>query len=141
MFQTPKVLVLLSDEKERHALEALLHNHALLVHAKDLPEMKSYLQKNSIDVLFCGWSYYSKNWSAVLDEVRQYHPNMPVIVLSRQGGEREWLEVLESGGFDLLAWPSPKSTLLAVVEQAVASHDARKLDGFLSSLSENRLAI
>ena len=132
MIRTPKVLLLISDEAERREVEAILDPHALTVHARNIPEMKSYLQNDAVDVLFCAWPFYRTNWRGVLDEVWNQYPDLPVIVLSPNGGEREWIEVLDSGAFDLLAWPLLGPTVLAVVEQATASYEARREHGFVA---------
>jgi FixJ family two-component response regulator len=51
--------------------------------------------------------------------------DLPVIFLSRTAGEKEWMEVFESGGFDLLASPYNKSQTLAALGQAVETHQER----------------
>jgi len=140
MIRQPKVLLLTSDHQERRELEEILENHALLACASDLLELKSHLQEGSVDVVFCSWPFYLGSWNGILREVQDQHPDLPVIVLSPSGGEREWMEVMESGVFDLLTWPSPRPWVLAAVEQAAESHDARKLGRFLGELAAQQLA-
>ncbi|OFW12908.1 MAG: hypothetical protein A3H27_07825 [Acidobacteria bacterium RIFCSPLOWO2_02_FULL_59_13] len=127
MLMTPKVLLLTNDDTEAFSLLEILGNYAFLVHARDISEVKSRLEENSCDVLLCAWSFYQPNWDGALQEVRERDPDLPVIVLSRTGGEREWIEVIEAGAFDLLAVPWQESTFRAVVGQAVVSHDARRV--------------
>ena len=52
-------------------------------------------------------------------------PDLPVVVFSATGGEQEWVRVLEAGAFDLLVAPYQKQTVIAILEQAVATYQAR----------------
>lgn len=122
----PKVLLLTSDEEEASILLKILGNYALLVRAKNLSEMSRRLEEEGCDLLLCAWVFYRSFWNGALQEVRERYPDLPVVILSRTGGEREWLEVLEAGAFDLLGIPCQKSALLSVIEQAVVSHETRK---------------
>jgi DNA-binding NtrC family response regulator len=81
-----------------------------------------------------GWSFHKGTWNDALEQVRQRSPNLPVIVFCRSGGEQEWVEVLEAGGFDLLVPPYQKDTVLPVLEHAVVSHDARRCRQVLSQM-------
>ena len=126
MLCTLKVLVLTGDEEEACHLQEILGNYAFLVHAKDVAEVAFRLEEESCDVLFCAWAFYRDFWNGALQGMRDRYPDLPVVVLSRTGSEREWLEVLEAGAFDLLAFPCQKTALLGVVEQAADSHEARR---------------
>jgi DNA-binding NtrC family response regulator len=127
MLQAPTALLLTSDPGNRKHLNELLNNHAVLIHTGNLRDMRSRMHDSRADLLLCDWSFYAGCWREIQDSVQQYAPELPVIVLSRNGGEREWISALESGAFDLLAWPSSQTTLLAAVEQARASYQARIL--------------
>ncbi|MBI4458547.1 MAG: hypothetical protein HY648_00635 [Acidobacteria bacterium] len=123
----PNVLLLTEDEKEACSLQEVLGDYARLVHARGLLELESRLEEGPCDVLICAWSFYAGFWNGALQEIRQRYPDLPVVILSRTGGEREWVEVLRTGAFDLLAFPWREPTVLAVIEQAVVSHKGRKL--------------
>ena len=127
MPDTPKVLFIRSDELDSSVLEGILREHVMLHRAADLLELKSHLEAGSYDVVFCGWSNPSGTWIDALEHVLQRYPDLPVVIFSRTAGEREWVEVLEAGAFDLLAAPYQKAEVLAVLEQAVASYAARRL--------------
>ena len=49
------------------------------------------------------------------------------IVVSRCGGEKEWVEVLDAGCFDLVCAPFSARQVLYVVEHAVADYEAQAL--------------
>ena len=125
MLQPPKVLLLICDEAEKGILQEILSPYAEMTSVCDTREMEEVLNASSYDVLFCAWSLCSGGWNEALEEVRQRHPYLPVIILSRTADERRWLQVLEAGAFDLLAPPYYERAVLSVLEHAVASHDAR----------------
>ena len=92
--------------------------------ARNLGELGTLLETGQYDALFCDWSFYSGAWNEVLQEVRERYPDLPVIILSRTAAEREWLEVMDAGAFDLLAPPYLEHNLLAALEQVTASRPA-----------------
>jgi two-component system OmpR family response regulator len=137
----PVALLLTIDPNEKnHVSELLNNNHTVLTHARDLPDMRSRLQDHRPDLLLCDWPYYADCWREVCEAVEKHAPGLPVIVLSRNGGEREWVDALASGAFDLLTWPSPQSTILAAVEHAKASYEARMLFAVLNAVDDIPMA-
>jgi len=138
MLRYPKVLLLSNDETETAVLEHLLGEHAALTAVHQLSELVSLLEEGKYDALFCAWSLDAGTWTNALEEVRKFHPELPVIILSSSPEEREWMRVLEAGAFDLLVPPYEERPLLAVLEQASASRDALTSRGF-SALSEATL--
>lgn len=127
MLTQPKVLMLSSEAAESSALYQLLSEHVILQSVKDLPGLVTALESHDYDAILCGWSFHQGCWNHALEWVQQWRPELPVIIFSGQAGEREWLEVLEAGGFDLLNAPYMKSTVLPTLEHAVISYEARRL--------------
>ena len=125
MMAYPRVLLLTTDEPEAAQLNALLSEYVTLARAHDLRELGTLLETGQYDALFCDWSFYSVAWDEVLQEVRERYPDLPVIILSRTVAERQWLEVMDAGAFDLLAPPYREHNLLAALQQATASRKAR----------------
>jgi DNA-binding NtrC family response regulator len=126
----PKLLLLTADENEACTLKTILGDFAHLVHARNLWEMRSRMEEDCWDVFFCAWTFYWGFWDGALQEFRERYPDLPVVVISRTGGEQEWLEVLEAGAFDLIGLPCQTPTLMGVVEQAIVSHEAQKAQKF-----------
>jgi DNA-binding NtrC family response regulator len=133
MLSYAKVLMICSDEREKRTLEGVLNDHVILRTVADLGELQSVLEGGSYDALLCGWSFHRGTWNDALKQVQERCPDLPVIIFSGVGGEREWLQVLEAGGFDLLVAPFIRRTVLPVLEQAVYSHDARRLHGVIET--------
>lgn len=125
MLAYPNVLLLAGDEREAMHLQQLLSPYARLTCAPTLAALGQLLKNGAYDALFCAEPPRPETWNEVIREVHKHHPDLPVIILSRTGAEREWREVLEAGAFDLLAPPYQERTLVAVLEQAVASRQAR----------------
>ena len=124
--QHPKVLLLSTDETESTSMQQTLSEHVVLRKVGNLLEFESELKGTNYDAVLCGWSFHKGTWNDALQQVRKRKPDLPVIIFCRSGGEQEWVEVLEAGGFDLLVSPYQKNTVLPVLEHAVASHDARQ---------------
>lgn len=127
MFERPKVLLLSSEDEERKTWEQILSEHVTVKSVLDLPELQAALESETYNALFCGWSFHLGDWNLALKKASQQYPDLPVIIFSRTGGEAEWVKVVEAGAFDLLVAPYQKRTVLPVLEQAVASNEARHL--------------
>ena len=119
MLRVPKVLLLMCDADERATLQKVLEPHAELTCVFTPQEMAEQLERASYDALFCARSICMGSWREVLEEVGQFYPHLPAIIVSRTADDREWLEVLQAGGFDLLGPPYHERMLLSVLEQAV----------------------
>jgi len=124
VFRVPKVLVLMCDADERAILQNVLELHTDPTCVCTPQEMSEQLERASYDALFCARSLFMGIWREVLEEVRQFYPHLPVIIVSRTADEREWLEILEAGAFDLLTPPYHQRALLYVLAHAMVSHDA-----------------
>ena len=90
-----------------------------------LAELQALLAEGSCDALFCTWLLHDGTWKDVLRLVQANCLAVPVIVFSRTGSEKEWVEVLEAGAFDLLVAPYQKVAIAAVLDEAIASSEAR----------------
>ena len=126
MFRRPKVLLLTVNDEQAGNVQDALENHVLLTRIATIAEMKSSLGEADYDAVFCAWAFYQSDWDGPLREVRECYPDLPMIILSCSGEEQEWTEIIEAGAFDLLVLPTPSPLALAVIEQAVASYEARK---------------
>ena len=135
MLPVPKVLLLVSDAGEQAVLQQTLAPHATLTWVSNPTELFRQLEQSSFDVVVCARTLSMGNWREVLEEVRQFNPNLPVIILSPTAREEEWEEALAAGAFDLLGPPYYEREPLFVVEHAVASYEARVRQSNALSLS------
>jgi DNA-binding NtrC family response regulator len=122
----PKVLLIRSAETESKVLEGVLREHVRLDTIASPQELEVALANGRYDAVFCGWSFHRGVRNAALKTMLQSSPDLPVVVFCGTGGEQEWIEVLDAGGFDLLVPPYQTSTVLPVLEHAVVSNKARR---------------
>jgi DNA-binding NtrC family response regulator len=125
MQEYPKVLVLGSAAEARFLTESLAR-FAVVTMVERVPDALALLDGADYDALFCAWEFADGNWRAVLEQLQRRKQEIPVIVFCHSGGESEWTEVLNAGGFDFLVPPYGSSQILALMEQAVASGHKRK---------------
>jgi DNA-binding NtrC family response regulator len=78
-------------------------------------------ETEAYDIVFCDWDCADGTWRDVLSKLKELHLQIPLVVLSRCGCEKEWVEVLEAGAFDFLVPPYTSAQILAVLEHALAS--------------------
>jgi len=115
-----KVLLLGGDE-DWSVLEEMLAQYAVVTGVGKVSDALALLKEEDYDVLFCQGELADGTWRTVLEEIQNRRLEVPVIVFCHCGGEREWIEVLEAGAFDLLVPPYSAYQTMAVLEHALAS--------------------
>jgi two-component system, NtrC family, response regulator HydG len=125
MFSVPRVLICVCDAARKARLRDSLAPYAELRSACSSHEIAERLERERYDAVFCDRALGSSTWFDVVCQIRQISPDLPVIILSQTADEREWMEVLAAGGFDLLSLPGFERTILSVMAHAVASREAR----------------
>lgn len=81
----------------------ILGEHVRVTCAGDLPDLRSYLGNFRYDALFWAWSFQQGAWEEDLEEIRDDHPDLPVILLSQTREEKEGVEAMAVGTWDWLA--------------------------------------
>jgi len=120
------VLLLLSNNNETTSLlTKALAGIADVTTAWTVEELFRFLQRSEFDSFLYDWDFQETNWREICREVQRAHPNLPIIVVCRCGGEREWVEVLKAGCFDLITPPYSDRHVLSVIEHAVASRQTQ----------------
>lgn len=124
MSERLRILMLSDQEEATGFLRETLAAHLDVATARDSEELFSLLQSSSFDAFLCDWDCPENTWREICREVKGSHPDLPIIVvcrMCRSGGEREWVEVLEAGCFDLACAPYSDRMILSIIEHAVAS--------------------
>lgn len=135
------VLFVNGDPAETIVFERILGEHMVLERVQDLTELQAVLGNgNHCDAVLCGRSFRKGDWKDALRYVLQRSPDLPVIIFRRIGTEKEWVEVLGAGAFDLLAAPGVQDPILPVLEHAVASYEAIRLKNGLQPRSSQKQA-
>ena len=137
MYEHPNVLLLSTDKTVSSNLQNVLRELAILTRVDTLSELGFHLKRSDYDALFCAWSFHTGSWNDALKVVWKCRPDLPVIVLARIAEEQEWLQALETGAFDLLVPPFQSREILAVLEQASATRQARASRSLAQRLKES----
>ncbi len=99
------LLVQLTDGDCAALRQALANSNYQLYEAADCREACSFLASNHAPVIVCGCHPASSEWR----EFAQYIAGLPeppvFVAASRLADDSLWAEVLNQGGFDLLASP------------------------------------
>jgi DNA-binding NtrC family response regulator len=103
-----KILFISGREEEARRLSRMLHNLPLVVdHADSLQHARAKLleEGEEYDVLLTEAALPDGNWLGALRLARDCPRDLRVIVTDPQADARFWSEVLNIGGYDLLAQP------------------------------------
>jgi DNA-binding NtrC family response regulator len=117
---TTAILSVSPNPEDHSTLEAIIGNSPwALLKANNLFTARALLlQEQNISVVFCERNLMSGTWIDIVKHVQPL-PNPPaVIVTSRLADDRLWSEVLNRGGWDLLAKPFDHAEVLRSVRSA-----------------------
>ena len=98
---TPSVLAVTAQAGDFAKLVADLQGSGLQVRRSEdlLDAILSHINTHS-DVMVCDVD--SMQWEEVLQTLQRLRPSVPVILLTRRGDERLWLQMMNAGAFDVL---------------------------------------
>ncbi len=114
-----EVLTINNDKKDCAALRSIMGHTNWIFHCvPDISRAIQFLEKNLVPVIVCSKQLSDGTWKDVLAAVRRF-PNPPdVLVYTAQPDDRLWMEVLSSGGYDLLQVPFNRDEVLRVISLA-----------------------
>lgn len=122
------ILILLSNKEETTSpLRSALAGIAEITIAWTVEDLFRFLKRSKYDAFLYDWDFQGADWREICHEVQQDYANLPIIVVSRCGGEHEWVEVLKAGCFDMISAPYSDRYVLSVIEHAVSSHERQAL--------------
>lgn len=131
MRQRPNVLLIGDDDARMAKWRETLGRAARLAQAEDLPQALQMLAQSGYEAVFVDWRFHCGTWREAVQLVGGIYPDLPLIVINQsdgiEQGIEEWIEVLEAGAFDLLLSIHNEFATLSVLEQVVASSEARAL--------------
>jgi DNA-binding NtrC family response regulator len=81
-------------------------------------EAAEYLRNHPVSVVFCDHRLKDGTWREILNQVLSGSEPVPVVVTSRLADEYLWAEVLNLGGWDVLAKPFHEQEVLHVLDSA-----------------------
>lgn len=114
-----RVLVIASAQEDVVALEHIFgHSKWALERACTCGEAAEVIETRRAPVLICDSELRDGNWTTVLSAAAR-QPNPPrVIVTSAHADESLWADVLDRGGYDVLAKPFDAREVVRVVSLA-----------------------
>jgi len=136
----PKIrAMLVMDRKRNLPLLDVLESCGIEVLAVcDCHEARRMLEtRPSVHVVVTDTTLPDGDWRRVLEIMARSSPNIEVIVHSRLGDHKLWLDVLEQGGYDVLVEPFHYEEVQRIVEAAAARSYGRS---HAQSISHKRKA-
>jgi DNA-binding NtrC family response regulator len=115
-----EVLTINNDKKDCAALRSIMGHTNWIFHCvPDISRAIQFLEKNLVPVIVCSKELPGGGtWKDVLAAFRRF-PNPPdVLVYTAQPDDRLWMEVLSSGGYDLLQVPFNRDEVLRLISLA-----------------------
>lgn len=125
--QSIAVLSVSSAEEDHFHLQDILSNPrrtlypdlAFTITARStISAAKSALRRGGISIVLCEHDLPSGSWTELLDFAEGLQAPPPVIVTSRVADERMWAEVLNLGGYNVLARPLDSEEVIRTVTSA-----------------------
>jgi DNA-binding NtrC family response regulator len=119
--QSISILVVSSNEEDRAHLKAILSLAKWRIHeAKSHGEMWKILQDHCIPIILYDRDVTDGGWEDALEEISVFDEFSPLlIVTARHPDDVFWADVLNRGGYDVLAKPFRKDEVLSVTSLAV----------------------
>jgi DNA-binding response OmpR family regulator len=120
-----EVLTINWSEHDCSALENILSHSNWKFHcAHTLAECASFLRQNTVPVVICHCDIPGGDWKDVVSLARELPVPARVLVYSAKADDQFWMEVLESGGYDVLPKPFHAPEVYRLV--TLAAHNWRK---------------
>jgi len=112
------LLVVSTDEQVHSSLREILRRDCQFHRAASRRDALSCVQQVHPWVVVCDQLLADGDWRDLLKDLQGEHRMPPLIVSSRLADDRLWAEVLNLGGYDLLASPFAASEVSRVVRMA-----------------------
>lgn len=120
-------LLLVSPQEPRRLLQLLGEMAAEVYLAAGVQEAQKQLSApNSYDLLFVDAELPDGSWQDLLPFVCNHEKPCEMIVCSRLGDERLWVEVMVQGAYDLIAEPYEEREVLRIIQGALDSQRMRR---------------
>ena len=112
------LLVVSSDERDQHSLQRILSRDCDLHRVAGRREALSFIRRFRPWVVLCDQVFSDGDWRDLLHDLQHEQQTPPLIVSSRLADDRLWAEVLNLGGYDLLAKPFAATEVSRAVKLA-----------------------
>lgn len=134
-----KVLLISPSESDAATLRRILSHTAWSFEvAGTLAEGLNQLAASPAPVVFCAQSLPDGTWKDALAKISTLTPRPNLIVASSQSGDKLWMEILDSGAYDLIGKPFKADEVFRIISLAwlhwkqQVRHSARRKHDLLS---------
>jgi DNA-binding response OmpR family regulator len=131
MLATPEAAienVLVVSPSLNRALSGILEGTSCkltVLHSPDCEQALAHLTQSMISVVICEALLPDGSWKDLLEHIRHGRASPVLVVTSQLADESLWAEVLNLGGYDVLAQPFDREEVTRVVRSAArASSDS-----------------
>lgn len=132
-----KILIIDDDVDMCRLLERFLTRNNFdvkFVHTgkKGIEEM----ERNTPDVILCDYRLEDTDGKDLLIQIKEYHPNLPVIIITGYSEIKVAVEVIKHGAFDYITKPLFPEEILVTIKKAIyhSLNDEPKSSGEMSSI-------
>ena len=98
-----------------------------LFEARDRRRAMECLDRNPVQVVIAESDLPHWNWKRVLNDLRNRNKPPQLVVTSRQADETLWSEVLNVGGYDVMAQPLDSHEVERVISSAHRHYDVHPM--------------
>lgn len=113
------ILVVTSEIRNQNSLRDILDREGWkAICASAAGECEEVLANQTIDLVFCDRRLADGTYRDILAITRLKSPRARLVVTSRLADWEEYLEALDNGAFDLIAYPSQAADIIRVINQA-----------------------
>jgi len=113
------VLAVSDSEADHDCLdEVFRHSNWRMLSARSCREAFEILESNRIPVVVCECALPDGSWKSLLNRFAQWPDEPLLVVSSRQADDHLWAEVLNLGGYDVLAKPFDRAEVVRVIGAA-----------------------
>jgi DNA-binding NtrC family response regulator len=113
------LLAVSANEDDLRSLRDILDDSQWIVRsAQSCTEARRWMEREKLAVVACQRTLPDGSWRDLYNLTTSLADPPPVVVVSRHADEKLWAEVLNLGGYDVLASPFEKDEVARVMEMA-----------------------
>ena len=113
-------MLVMAPERRQPLLDALESSGIEVLPVCNCNEARRILETQPVQAVVTDATLPDGDWRRVLEIVQQGRRKIEVVVCSRLGDAKLWLDVLEQGGYDVLVQPYQREEIKRIVEAAAA---------------------
>jgi two-component system response regulator AtoC len=114
------ILAVSPFEQDKRLIQTMVRGSRTSVLTADrLSEAIPLLRRRRISLVICERDLPDGDWREMLGQMNDLVPAARLVVASRLADERLWAEVLNLGGYDVLAKPFSVQEMMHVIESAL----------------------